>query len=1104
MKRKLFLLLCALLTMIGVQAQKDVTSQYITNATLSSLNGWTNVNFNAPQRGNNTVGYASECYAGWGSLEKTNYSLTQDITLPAGHYTLVNYSFFRYGLNADTDASKSLAYLKAGDNQVAIKTLGSITAAGYANNQEEGANCFDSKMYRNTLDFTIDADNTVINIGLVGTFDLKQSWMIAGMFELINNDIPATMDAPFDVTGYITNPGFEYRDMSGWTVEPGGYFGTQNNNQGFKVGGYYAEKWQGSGALPAGSATQTIQNLPAGYYKLTANLGGNGTYVDLNGKTASWTADKDYTVGYVLSENEDLTITFGKTAEGTANWIHFDNFRLQFCGDVQAALTTLIAQQTTYKDVIPAAAYAQLCSDVNVYDKSYSDVDELLAAIAAVQNLYTAADLLKAPFAAFNALKAKAETLAGVPNTNSDANAVLVSAIATQNTAANNATTADGINTTTDDLKTAMSTYVWAADPTEGNRFDLTFMLTNPDLTGLPTWTGAAGWYTDQTDGNSQVMTNDGVKSDDGKDAFYEYWSEAAKDNNQFTLYQKLTLPAGTYAIKCYAFSDQPTGGDTRAVYFYANDTQGSLVNNSKLTEQGISFVNDEEQEVKIGLKALSGNKYRWMGIGYVELYKEYTDNTAYNINIAPFEKATVAVIVDEAPATSAKALKTVTLNYSEVEEGCYVSNVEVTYNDGEVKNVDVANPDKNVYTFQMPAYDVTVNTTVTIDKTQLAASIAAAEATIAAVPATSIGTRIFQYKEEEVEARQAKIDAAKLVYNDPNATPAQINQQVNILASETTPISQNVPGVDDKFYLKRAGAETTADLSSVKLTDGIVPVYFTAVDGGYKISSDKTNFVAYKGGDTWSLSTTTEGGAVWAVAYISEGKYTLTSTNGRLGTDNTTVESSLYGNKKESDGDKGLWYIYNAAANLKVADGKLGTFIAPFDVTLPDNVKAYSATVVNNEVKLSKIAEGGDKLDAGTPVVVYGDGVSANSAFFNDAIVTENKTVDNLVGILNESEKTVPIGAYVLQTQTDVQAFYKVTSAAPGALNRCYVTTSEPSSGARLTIIFDGEDPTAINAIEAAETEDGALKDGKYLIDGKVILVKNGVKYSANGQILK
>ena len=164
--------------------------------------------------------------------------------------------------------------------------------------------------------------------------------------------------------------------------------------------------------------------------------------------------------------------------------------------------------------------------------------------------------------------------------------------------------------------------------------------------------------------------------------------------------------------------------------------------------------------------------------------------------------------------------------------------------------------------------------------------------------------------------------------------------------------------------------------------------------------------------------------------------------------------------------------------------------------------MKAYSATVENNEVKLSKIAEGGDKLDAGTPVIVYGDGVSANSAFFNDAIVTENKTVDNLVGILNESEKEVPVGAYVLQTQGEIQAFYKVAAAASGALNRCYLIAASPN--ARLVISFDGEDPTAINAIEAAEAEEGTLKDGKYFIDNKIVIVKNGVKYGANGQILK
>lgn len=361
MKQKVLLL--AVLMIAGafgskLYAQKDVTAQYITNATLSSLDGWTNVNFNTPVNAlhrnvnndnifsNATTGYASECYAGWGGLEKENYSLTQTIKLPAGNYTLVNYSFFRYGQNVDSDASKSQAFLKAGDAEVPIKTLGSITASGYANSQWEAAGCFDAKMYRNTIDFSISTDDTEIEIGIEGTFDLMRSWCIVGQFELIANDIVATLDSPFDVTGYIINPGFEYRDMTGWTLSEDGAIGTQNNDQSFKTAWFYAEKWQSAtnGALSARSMSQTISGQKAGYYRLTANLGGDGTYIDLNGTKASWTKDGDYTIDYVLAEDGDLTISAGKTAEGAANWIHFDNFKLYYCGE---ATVSVVAEEFT-------------------------------------------------------------------------------------------------------------------------------------------------------------------------------------------------------------------------------------------------------------------------------------------------------------------------------------------------------------------------------------------------------------------------------------------------------------------------------------------------------------------------------------------------------------------------------------------------------------------------------------------------------------------------------------------------------------------------------------------------------------------------------------
>ena len=323
-KRLTKLLLLAVMLVVGISAmaQKDVTAQYITNATLSSLDGWTNQNFNTPQKGHNTTGYAVECWAG-NPLAKTGYSLTQTITLPKGHYTLVSYSFYRQSWGAADNPTKSLAYLKAGDNQVPIKTLGSITAAGYANSQAEGANTFDSKMYRNTIDFTIDSDNTAIEIGITGTHDANASWCIVGQFELIDKDQVATLESPFDVTGYITNSGFEYRDMSGWTMTPASSFGTQGNDQGFKVGGFYAEKWQSSGALTARSFSQTLTGLPAGLYKLTANVGGDGTYIKLNDKTINGSSETaDLSAFSVIEAGQNLTITAGKTDAGSANWIH--------------------------------------------------------------------------------------------------------------------------------------------------------------------------------------------------------------------------------------------------------------------------------------------------------------------------------------------------------------------------------------------------------------------------------------------------------------------------------------------------------------------------------------------------------------------------------------------------------------------------------------------------------------------------------------------------------------------------------------------------------------------------------------------------------------
>lgn len=391
---------------VSAWAQKDVTSTYIKNATLSSLDGWTNVNFNNPVKGNNTVGYAVECYEGWSAVEKSEYSLTQKITLPAGNYTLVNYSFFREGAAYNTDAATSRAYLKAGDNQVLVKTLGSITAAGYANSQAEGANAFDSKMYRNTLDFTIDADNTEIEIGVYGTFNtsITKSWMILGMFELIDNGQLATQDSPFDVTGYITNPGFEYRNLSGWTRNPdndNSGVKYQNNNWGNKSGIGFAEAWQGAAGLPNRSISQTITNLPDGLYRLSVNAhninqnasgaAGNGMFVYADDKATEIGAYDNYVVNTVV---DDGTLEIGIKLDGcTGNWIAFDNFKLQFCGDVVASLATLVDQATT------------LLNDER-YENGKADLQAAITSVATPTDYLTEIDILTAAIATYKSVNA--------------------------------------------------------------------------------------------------------------------------------------------------------------------------------------------------------------------------------------------------------------------------------------------------------------------------------------------------------------------------------------------------------------------------------------------------------------------------------------------------------------------------------------------------------------------------------------------------------------------------------------------------------------------------------------------------------------------------
>ena len=201
------------------------------------------------------------------------------------------------------------------------------------------------------------------------------------------------------------------------------------------------------------------------------------------------------------------------------------------------------------------------------------------------------------------------------------------------------------------------------------------------------------------------------------------------------------------------------------------------------------------------------------------------------------------------------------------------------------------------------------------------------------------------------------------------------------------------------------------------------------------------------------------------------------------------------------------LTYLGDASANMQVSGtAKIGTFCAPFAVTIPDGVTAYEASMSSDEwVHLEEI-EGG-VIGAGKPVILS---ITANEKFsqtFYGANTAENPDDTGVLKGLYvaESKESGANPYYILQyVPEDGAGFYQVPTGETRnlAANRCYLQPESATSPARIAIGGE-DDPTAINEVEVIESEAKTMKDGKYFVKGRIVIVKNGKAFSTNGQKL-
>jgi len=259
----------------------------------------------------------------------------------------------------------------------------------------------------------------------------------------------------------------------------------------------------------------------------------------------------------------------------------------------------------------------------------------------------------------YNEVKAIAEALLAVPNDNASATSNLSSTLTTQNGVVSSATTASAIYTAKSTLQTAIASFIAAANPLTGNRFDLTYLLTNPNIENITDWDDAAaqGWYTDipRTDlgqyNNFAARTN----LNSSKNGIERYTSNACTTANTYALYQKVTLPTGNYSFNAYALANAAT-----SIVMAAGDTEGDAVTDENFTEYGVDFIQDSESEIKVGLKISSkvSNTCNWTAITGLKLYKEASSYVPATVGLNGYTTFASPYALDLTDANRPEGLK--------------------------------------------------------------------------------------------------------------------------------------------------------------------------------------------------------------------------------------------------------------------------------------------------------------------------------------------------------------------------------------------------------------------------------------------------------------
>lgn len=238
----------------------------------------------------------------------------------------------------------------------------------------------------------------------------------------------------------------------------------------------------------------------------------------------------------------------------------------------------------------------------------------------------------------------------------------------------------------------------------------------------------------------------------------------------------------------------------------------------------------------------------------------------------------------------------------------------------------------------------------------------------------------------------------------------------------------------------------------------------------------DTESQASFAGGDTKIYLVLNEGKTVKRVLFTTENPSTVTLNDVRFSYESVEKDLSTTG---------------------------YASFSAPYPVRFPEGVAVGIAKVDGNRivVKYDLSTEGGENtvIPANTGVILRGTGSCTLLPTTEEGIEWHfNEGQGNeLVATSKYPKPNTSDGNYYYGLLADEAAFAKITGNPTFSGNKAYIKTSTQAQQARL-VIFD-EETTAVKGIE---TEATAM--GKHLENGRLVIVKNGSKFNAAGQLVK